>query len=311
MRNRLTGMELIKATAIILAVAAICGCINSYHPPPIIDHVNVKLADSNASDVKLHFDVYVRCFSKSSGNYNLTSEVMLYGSRIAISEKKISIKSSPGVQVYGFNYSFSRDRSYEVVFRIMKNNRVYDSYPVEITNLESVPNLEFGVKLKGVDFKLVNLSDSKATLLTELYFVSEKEEKNLSLHIEAKPAGTSLVAAEKWINTNFSRGLNLISTNLTVPENYNYQLVITAWRGDVIEKTWKVPMILNPEKPKPKNESESENFSLQNFVVKPMPRPRPVYTPKKTPGFLLPAAIACMTLLTLRRLRRSKRAGKK
>ncbi len=296
-----------KLMLLVVALAlCFCGCESkTYHPPPVVNDVNVKLLDSNASSVTLQFDVYVRGFSKKKDGYNLKAEVLLSSSRITLQERETGINDTSGTHVYKFNFSFDRDRSYIVSFKIMKNNSVYDTYPIRITNLQSVPNLEFGVKLKDVDFQLVNLTKDKATLFTKLYFTSSKIVSNVSLHLKAKPVGTSLIATEKWIDDiNFTNGLNVLTTNLTVPRDYNYLLVIEAWRGDKIEKTWREPLILNPEKPKPKNETQT-NFSLQNFVVRPMPRPRPVYTPpvKKVPSFLAVTTIVCLALLAARRLR--------
>ena len=289
-----------RSLIILVVLALLCGCAAKSYPPSI-DNVDVKLLDSNASSVKLQFRVYVRGFSEKPERYNLSCSIQLANSRIELKEVKREINVSRGVRVYTFNFSFDRSRSYTVDFSISKNNRICCQYPIEITNLQSVPNLEFGVKLRGVDFQLVNLTKERAKLVARMYFVSNSEMKGIRLHLKAMPAGTSLVAEEKWMNVNFTKGLNVVETKLSLPKDYNYQLVIEAWRGDKVECTWKKPLILNPSKPKPKNET---NFSLQNFVVKPQPVPTYTYV-KKTPSFLAVTAILCMAALAVRRFRRA------
>ncbi len=280
----------------LLFVIALCGCAGSYYPARIA-YVNAKLLDSNASSVRLGFDVYVKIYE--GDDYDLTAGVQLLGSRISILEKSVKVKGK-GSHVYRFNLTFDRDKNYTVVFRISKKDIVYDTYPLRIANLQMVPNLEFGVRLRNVDFQLVNVSEKRATLLAKFYFVSNENESDVDLHVKVKPVGTSLIVAEKWIGrVNFTKGLNVLETNLTVPKDYNYLTVVEAWKGDVIESVWKRPLILNPEKPKPKNETRP--FSLKEFVVRPMPRPMP-YTPKKIPAFLSVTAIACLILLSLRRV---------
>ncbi len=256
-----------------------------------IEDVDMKLKSVNESHANIAFLVSIY---RSNVVKNATLIAKIYDSRtnLLIREMEIRIpeKATAGMRELNLSVSLEKDRDYRIVFRILKDNRFVDYRILRLTGLNSlIPKYkELKMELKDVDFEVANVSNKKVEIRMRFYIEAMRDYGDILFHVKAVQYESNILASEKWINANISKGKTvLLESNLTIPKNYNYLIKLEAWRNESLLKTWCKALNLAPTKKIPENFTEKAvRFEVSEFT-----KPTKVYQAytekavKKTPGF--------------------------
>ncbi|ADB58132.1 DUF7490 domain-containing protein [Archaeoglobus profundus] len=293
-----------KLVAIILTVIFAVSVASAFFIPKetheffYIENVDVKVDKIGDDIVNLTFIVKIH---RSDVLKNATLNLKVYDLKtgVLLEEKSVPVPEE-GCRFINISMPFEKDRDYRVKVVLEKDGRS-SQFTLNLRNLETLipKDRELKVVLRDVDFKVLTTEDDRVNVLIRFYFDSFKD-YDVRFHLKAVQNESNVLADEKWIDATLRSGkTQIVETNISVVEDYNYLIKLEAWRSGYMVKVWKAVLNLAPTKKVPLSVKEEEvKFEVEKFAEKyggvkipsetPPPIPLGVASERgvyKTPGF--------------------------
>ncbi len=297
-----------------------------YKPPSqlFIREVDVKPLEVTSAQIELNVTAYIDHAGGKTRNATMliraiSSDTGLLSTQVSSpvletdSEKTLSVSQRLKVE---------RNGGYELKILIFDNGSIRDSGSVNIGGLSALTpqSKRSGIVLNNIDFTVSSLAAGKVSIKSDIYLENRGTEasENLKMTVKAREASSNLLADKTSAETGAiaSETTSVKTVQLTVPDEYNYMVVVELWRGDTLVNTWEKPVLLAPTKTVPKESVEKKvELEVSKFVREAgvageiagregyYPAPTPAYagTPQ-APGFeVIGAVLALLAVFALRR----------
>lgn len=244
-----------------------------------IRDVDVKPIEVSSSTISLNVTPYINHQGGKTGNASvmirvISSETGLLETRVSTpipeaattSEKTKTITVSQDLVV-------NRDGEYELNILVFDNGTIKDSGSVYIDGLSALTPMSkrSEINLNNIDFTVSGTTGGNVVVKSDIYLENRdsKPSENLEIIIKAREGTSNLLADKTTSNTGViaSETTAVKSVKLTVPDNYNYLVVVELWRKNVLVKTWEKPVLLAPTKTVPTGSVEKKvNIDVSKFV---------------------------------------------
>ncbi|RLI73530.1 hypothetical protein DRO97_07290, partial [Archaeoglobales archaeon] len=190
-----------------------------------INNIEMRVKDVNESHVNLEF-ILTLYRSKTVSNATLIASVYDKTTNLLLQQQKVEIskEGKEGVNEMNVTLAFEKDKNYNVVFRIEKENRIVGTRGVSLRGLDTLipKDKEIKMSLKDVDFEILGVNN-KVTVKARFYIETMKNYNDIVFHIKAIQYESNILAAEKWMSMDVKKGKTLlVESNLSIPKNYNY-----------------------------------------------------------------------------------------
>lgn len=188
--------------------------------------------------------------------------------------------------------------SYRIVAMVFENQKHRATGEITVHSLERLPadSAKTDVGVTDMDFLVRGVDNGRAIIEAAVYFTNRgvSASPDLSVEVKAREANARLIADRQWTTVEGIRpdGTVIRNVTLSVPDQYNYEVEVVLWRGDVIVERGTGRVALAPSTQISKDEQfvttriETSRFVTSETV------PQPGATrPIATPGFGGPIAI--------------------
>ena len=196
--------------------------------------------------------------------------------------------------------SLPRQGSYRIVVTIFEGESRKTEGEITVSNLEMLTpdNQATGVEIRDIDFIVKGVSNGRATIESDIYFVNEGQEPSSSYDVEvrAREMDAHLIADKQWTKIDpVSPGTTVIKgVELSVPDQYNYLIEVLLWKDQVIVRRGEGSVLLRPGSTLPAGENfVTKKIETSQFIATTPFATQPPYTATKAqPGFGMAAAAA-------------------
>jgi hypothetical protein len=294
-----------------------------------IRDVDVKPVVVTSSQIEVNVTAYIN--HKGAKTQNATMLIRAISSDTRLLETQVSAPI-PEIEsdlektlAVSTNLNLERNGGYDLTILLFDNGSIMDSGSVSISGLNALTPMskQSGVILSNIDFMVSNVSSGKVSITSDIYLENRgpQASENLKVIVKAREATSNLLADKTGTETGViaNETTAVKSVVLTVPDGYNYMVVVELWRGDTLINSWEKPVLLAPTKTVPKESVEKQtNIEVSKFVREggavqgypaagyaiPMATGAPEYagTPK-APGFEIFAAISALLIVFVLRRR--------
>jgi len=276
--------KIVIASLVILALIAVVFAITlpTGEGYALIEKISVKPVKINDSHAILEFDIKTR--KSGLKNLNISASFIDVKTNLIVDELRKRIPEKTG-EIYEIKiiHPLEKDKDYRVIFEIQKDGETLSSRGLNIYALYTLipKDRELKVKIRDVDFKLIEEQDSRV-LVEARYYIEAMENYSLRFHVKAIQFESNVLADEFWVDRYIQKGkTSMISFNLSLPKDYNYLIKLEAWRNEYLLKSWINSLNLSPTKRIPEGYKESEvSFKVSDFIPENIPR----ITPEKVVG---------------------------
>jgi hypothetical protein len=303
-------------------------------PEPWVPPSNLNIRDVDVKPVMVtssQIEVNVTAYIDHGGakTQNATMLVRAISSDTGLLETQVSAPISETdsdlekTLVVSTNLKLERNGGNENLnILLFDNGSIMDSGSVSIRGLNALTPMskQSGVILSNIDFTVSNVSGGKVSITSDIYLENRgpQASENLKVIVKAREATSNLLADKTGTETGViaNETTAVKSVVLTVPDGYNYMVVVELWRGATLINSWEKPVLLAPTKTVPKESVEQQtNIEVSKFVREggaapggyavPMAIGTPMYpvTPKASPGFEIFAAISALLIVFVLRRR--------
>ncbi len=199
-----------------------------------------------------------------------------------------------------------RTGSYRIVAKVFEGRRQKAEGEITVSSLETLPtdSARTGVGVTGMDFIVREVTQGQAVIEADVYLTSLGAEPNppLAVEVKAREADARLVADRQWTTVEeIQPGATVMrSVTLSIPDQYNYDVEVTLWRGDVIVERGLGHIFLAPGR----TVDEGEDFVTKKIETGRFISSHPTATPPAagpvraaTPGFEALIAITALVCL--------------
>lgn len=133
-----------------------------------------------------------------------------------------------------------RAPTYRLAIDIEEDGRLVYHATLDARNLNVLePNThETGLRIAASDFRLLTVTESRATVQASIYLTNEGADASrpLTLQVRAREERTLLVVAEEWTQVGAIRpdATRPINVTFEVPTGRDYAVEVTLWDSDII-----------------------------------------------------------------------------
>jgi hypothetical protein len=297
-----------------------------------IRDVDVKPVMVTSSQVEVNVTAYINHGGAKTQNATMliraiSSDTKLLETQVSapIPEIESDLEKTLAISA---NLNLERNGGYDLNILLFDNGSIMDSGSVSISGLDALTPMskQSGVILSNIDFTVSNVSAGKVSIKSDIYLENRGSQasENLKVIVKAREATSNLLADKTGTETGViaNETTAVKSVVLTVPDGYNYMVVVELWRGDTLINSWEKPVLLAPTKTVPIGSVEKQtNIEVSKFVREggaapgypaagyavPMATgtPYPGYPGEspKTPGFEIFATISALLIVFVLRRR--------
>lgn len=281
-----------------------------------IRDVDVEPVEVTSAKIRLNVTAYINHDSGQTRNASMLIRAIssdtglletLVSAQIPDAPAPEKIKTIPVSQ----ELTVDRNGGYELKLLIFNNGSIKDSGSINIRGLGAMTpgSKHSGITLTGIDFTVSGTSAGNVDVVSDIYLENRGPEpsENLEMVIKAREGTSNLLADKTTSKTGVIASETTVvkTVKLTVPDNYNYLVVVELWKGNVLVNEWEKPVLLAPTKTIPKESVEKAvNIDISKFVredtMYPPVRPEeiPYYGEPQAPGFgILTGIIAIASVL--------------
>jgi len=287
--------------------------------------VDVRPVEVTSAKIRLNITAYIN--HRGGNTRNASMMIRAISSDTGLLETQVSAQipdatTSQLTKTIPVSQELVVDRNggYELNLLIFDNGSIRDSGSVNINGLGAMTpeSKRSGIILNNIDFTVTGTNAGNVDVVSDIYLENRgsKPSENLEMIIKAREATSNLLADKTTSKTGViaSETTAVKTVKLTVPDNYNYMVVVELWRENVLVKTWEKPVLLAPTKTVPKESIEKTvNIDVSKFVhedggLYQQGRPETAmteYGAPKAPGFgvlVAMTAIASVLFVFRRRL---------
>lgn len=299
-----------------------------WYPPSTLSirEVDVRPMEVTSSRIEVNVTAYIN--HAGSKTQNATMLIRAINSDTKLLETQVSASISdtdPGLMKtvsVSTDMNLERNGGYDLNILLFDNGSISDSGTVNIRGLNALTpgSKKSGVTLTNIDFTVGGVSAGKVSIKSDIYLENKGPDvsENLKMIIKAREANSNLIADKTTAETGdiANETTAVRSVQLSVPDEYNYMVVVELWRGETMINTWEKPVLLAPTKTVPKESVDKKvNIEVSKFVREagiqqvggagmPSQAPAPAYTEMpKEPGFEIFAAISALLIVFMWRRR--------
>ncbi|MBN1324400.1 MAG: hypothetical protein JW986_10470 [Methanotrichaceae archaeon] len=234
--------------AMALVVLLLCGCIKTSEETAQLSVTGIDMTASKvrSSNVDFILTIYVRNYdSASTENTSLLLKVYDRRTDLLLEKVRIPIGSIGALRTIEIlhNITLPRVGSYEIRVNAYEGERDMGGSYKRISNLEALlPEVkESGLAVAEMDILVRNASVGRVAIQTDIYFTNEASDPSSSYDVlvKARERDAGLLADKRWMKLEPIQPEKTIiaSTNLTVPEGYNYLVEAMIWSNSTLVKT--------------------------------------------------------------------------
>jgi hypothetical protein len=271
-----------------------------------IRDVDVKPVEVTSAKIRLNVTAYINHGGGKTRNASMliravSSDTGLLETQVSAQIPEISATAQL-TKTIPFSQELTVDRNggYELKLLIFDNGSIRDSGSVNVKGLGALTPMSkrSGIIFNNIDFTVSGTKDGNVDVRSDIYLENKGSEpsENLEMIIKAREGTSNLLADKTTSGTGViaSETTAVKSVKLTVPDSYNYLVVVELWQGNVLVNTWEKPVLLAPTKTVPTGSVEKKvNIDVSKFVREesgsyPPDRPseaRAEYGEPKAPGF--------------------------
>jgi len=291
-----------------------------------IRDVDVKPVVVTSSQIVVNVTAYINHAGAKTQNATMliraiSSDTKLLQTQVSAPIPEIESEMEKTLAI-STNLNLERNGGYDLNILLFDNGSIMDSGSVSISGLNALTPMSklSGVTLSNIDFTVSNVSTGKVSIKSDIYLENKgpQASENLKVTVKAREATSNLLADKTGTETGIivNETTAVKSVVLTVPEGYNYMVVVELWKGDTLINSWEKPVLLAPTKTVPKESVEKQtNIEVSKFVreggavpgyavpgVTMTPAPMYAGAPKE-PGFEIFAAISALLIVFVLRRR--------
>lgn len=323
-----------------MALPLAAGCLREFPEPEKPHYVRIANLDLAPAQV-LSQDVVLNVTATLDNRGGGESDPMRIvgkaysverGFLLAENETHVGVLPGDTTRPLSMRLSVPREGSVRIELTLFEEDLAREKASISASNLGTLePEIvDTGLRISGLDFVVSNVTGAnataqRATIRTDLYLTNEGRaaNENLRLQVKAREITTSLVADVAWLETgSVPPGATLIrTTNLSVPDGYNYVFEVLTWRGDAVIARSEGEVRLAPTYEKPKDqEVVVSDPNVRDFLAPTSPTAVPTYyyggdptagrgaqPEPQVPGFTLPLALAALAAVAVLVSRRKNR----
>ncbi len=287
-----------RAWLVVLLVPLVlgAGCLKSFDEPSRVNITTIDLSPERvlSSTVELNLTTYLdNAGGGTTGALRLLAKAYSQDTGFLIAHTEDNLTPLPGLTTRGVTQQLAvpREGSIRIDITLFEDGHALRVGSITARNLGVLkPDVfETGLKIGEMDFTVEEVVEgargngTRVRIEAGLYFTNEATtpSEDLRVQVKARETPTQLVADTQWLTTGtISPGTTIIrTTNLTVPDGYNYIVEILTWRGDVIVDRAEGRVQLAPTFVVPKDqEFVVTNPNVNDFI-------RPPTSPTATPGY--------------------------
>ncbi|MGB8216407.1 MAG: PGF-CTERM sorting domain-containing protein [Candidatus Methanoperedens sp.] len=298
-----------------------------------IRDVDVKPVVVTSSQIEVNVTAYINHAGAKTKNATMliraiSSDTRLLETQVSSPIPEIESDLEKTVAISA-NLNLERNGGYDLNILLFDNGSIMDSGSVSISGLSALTPMskQSGVILSNIDFTVSNVSTGKVSIKSDIYLENRgpQASENLKVTVKAREATSNLLADKTGTETGViaNETTAVKSVVLSVPEGYNYMVVVELWKGDILINSWEKPVLLAPTKTVPTGSVEKQtNIEVSKFVREggaaqgygapgypvPMATGTPAYSgypgeSPKAPGFETVAAISALLIVFVLRRR--------
>lgn len=292
-----------------------------------IRDVDVKPVMVTSSQIEVNVTAYINHAGSKTQNATMliraiSSDTRLLQTQVSAPIPEIESELEKTLAI-STNLNLERNGGYELHILLFDNGSIMDSGSVSIRGLNALTPMskQSGVVLNNIDFTVTNVSTGKVSIKSDIYLENRgpQASENLKMIAKAREATSNLLADKTGTETGViaNETTAVKSVVLTVPEGYNYMVVVELWRGETLINSWEKPVLLAPTKTVPKESVEKQtNIEVSKFVreggaapgyaiamATGIPAPAHAGETPKSPGFEIFVAISALLIVFVSRRR--------
>jgi len=242
---------------LIIAVVIISGCLKTGedYTQLRIETIDIAADHVNSSYVDFNITIYLENYGKMASK-NTSLLLKAYNNQNDLLEKqmKTSVGSIDAGKTVGIPQSLMLPRKggYNLQINLYESGVKKATRSVSISNLESLPEdvKDIGIEIGEMDFLVRNASNRQVVIENDIYFSNEGADNSseFDVLVKARERDAQLIADRKWIHLAAIKPETTVvrSVNLTVPDQYNYNIEVLVWSSDTIVKRGEGVVSLKP-----------------------------------------------------------------
>jgi len=305
-----------SAAALILlsAVIALSGCLGGSEEGPLkVKNIDLSLEKVTRDAVKLNATTYIENTGNADSKpLSLSLKITNSNTGFLESKKDLPIGKVAGHKMVNISQSIDlpkKGANYDIYAALMDDGVEVSGGSRTVYNLENLPvdSAIVDLKVDSIDFMVKKASNGSVVIENDIYIsnIGDRASPVSDIMVKATEMDSNLVADKKWSNISSIEpdATAIKGINLTVPDQYNYQVDVTIWRNGSQIAKGEGQVVLKPEGMK-LNQSEhieSKTIETGRFISNET-APAPTAS-RKEPGFEILLAIASVSLLAALRRR--------
>lgn len=295
---------------------------NLYKEPPYLNirEVDVKPFEITSSFVNINITAYINHRGGKTNNASMIIRAIDSSTGLLNSQASTPFETDPEnvekTMTVFQNLKIEKTGNYNLKILLFDNGSILDSGSVKIEgiNILTPESKKSGITMSNIDFNIGNVSSGKVIVKPDIYLENTGSESsnNLKLIVKARQAESNILADKTNAETGSigSEKTSIKEVQLTVPDGYNYMVIVELWKDDTMINSWEKPLLLAPTKIVPNESQEKKvNIEVSQFVRETgaVPGVAPGLTPMATPtprapGFeIIGAILAILIVLMFRR----------
>ncbi|WP_094227457.1 DUF7490 domain-containing protein [Methanolobus psychrotolerans] len=298
--------------------AASGGCLREFDEETKLRITDIEMSVDSVKSTYAWFNVTTYIENQgtdSTDNVSLMTKV--FNQRTGLlelkQEKEIGLIAEEETRTIIETIHIPKSGNYRINVAVIEDGDVSSERQVSLSGIENLPTdlQETGIQIEGIDFIVRGVTAKGVVIENDIYLKNEGAEttEDYQILVKAREMDARLIADKKWISSGEIKPEEtaIRSINLTVPDNYNYIVEISVWKGNTMIITGEDYVQLNPEKVIDRDQQvQNKNVDTGDFVVEEeWLYEEPEETSEEaSPGFTWPfAAISLITALYMVRRR--------
>jgi hypothetical protein len=252
---------------------------NLYKEPPYLNirEVDVKPFEITSSFVNINITAYINHRGGKTNNASMVIRAIDSSTGLlnvqASTPFETSSENVEKTMTVFQNLKIDKNGNYNLKILLFDNGSILDSGSVNVQgiNILTPESKKSGITMSNIDFNIGGVSSGKVMVRPDIYLENTGSESsdNLKLIIKARQAESNILADKTNAETGSigSEKTSIKEVQLTVPDEYNYMVVVELWKDDTMINSWEKPLLLAPTKTVPKESQEKKvNIEVSQFV---------------------------------------------